>query len=267
MSEAVNPDVVTQFEHEIWSRCAERYLDTFAGMTRETIPLLLEAAHISRGSHVLEIGSGLGHVAHALTAAGAIVTGVDFSAQMVAVARRHYPGITFQGAHAEQLPFAPGTFDAVVSNFVVHHLACPTVVFQEVCRVLKPGGRFAFVVFGAPEAQSSTGAFFTAVQAHHTLGELPAGPLFGVTDRRVYAPMITAGGLADFQLDTHEIVWRSETLEPMLRGLWDYCNLATLPQEVQDKIKASMRENAQPYTQSGQFMFPHAILLGRAVKP
>jgi ubiquinone/menaquinone biosynthesis C-methylase UbiE len=213
MSESMNPEVVTQFEHETWSRCAESYLDTFAGMTRETIPLLLEAAHIGHGSHVLEIGSGPGHVAHALTEAGAIVTGVDFSAQMVTVARRQNPGITFQEANAEHLPFEARTFDAVVSNFVVHHLARPTVVFQEVCRVLKPGGHFVFSVFGAPEAQSSIGAFFTAVQAHHTLEALPNGPLFGVTDRRVYEPMITAGGLADFQLDTHEIVWRSETLD------------------------------------------------------
>ena len=62
MSELMNPEVVTKFEHDTWSRCAESYLETFAGMTRETIPLLLEAAHISRGSDVLEIGSGPGHV-------------------------------------------------------------------------------------------------------------------------------------------------------------------------------------------------------------
>jgi hypothetical protein len=59
--------------------------------------------------------------------------------------------------------------------------------------------------------------------------------------------MITAGGLADFQLDTHEIVWRSETLDPILRGFWDWGNMAALPQEVQDKIKATTRDNAQPY--------------------
>ena len=267
MSELMNPEVVTKFEHDTWSRCAESYLDTFAGMTRETVPLLLEAAHISRGTHVLEIGSGPGHVAHLLAESGAIVTGVDFSAEMVAVARRQFPGITFQEADAEQLPFEAGTFDAVVSNFVVHHLARPTVVFQEVCRVLKRGGRFAFVVFGAPEAQSSISAFFTAVQAHHNLEELPNGPLFGVTDWRVYEPMIALGGLADFQLDTHEIVWRSKTLDPILRGFWDWGHMAALPQEAQDKIEATTRENAQPYAQSGEFVFPHVILSGRAVKP
>jgi ubiquinone/menaquinone biosynthesis C-methylase UbiE len=267
VSESMSPEVVTKFEHETWSRCAESYLDTFAGVTRDTIPLLLQAAHIKGGSHVLEVGSGPGHVAHKLTGAGAIVTGVDFSGQMVAVARRQYAGITFQEANAEHLPFEAGSFDAVVSNFVVHHLARPTVVFQEVCRVLKPGGHFAFAVWGAPEAQSSIGAFFGAVEAHHTLEALPNGPLFGVTDKHIYESMITAAGLADFELDTHEIVWRSETLDPILRGFWDWGNMAALPQEVQDKIKATTRENAQPYAQSGQFVFPHAILLGSAVKP
>jgi len=266
MSESISPEVVDKFEHETWSRCAESYLDTFAGLTRETVPMLLKAAHISRDVHVLEIGSGPGHVAHALADTGAVVTGVDFSGKMVAVARHQYPGITFQEANAEHLSFAANTFDAVVSNFVVHHLARPTAVFQEVCRVLKPGGRFAFVVFGAPEAQSSLGAFFMAVEKHHNLEALPHGPLFGVTDRSVYEPMITAGGLVDLQLRTHEIVWRSETFEPILRGLWDWGNMTALPKEVQDNIEATTRENAQPYLQGGQFVFPHIILLGSAVK-
>ncbi|MFQ5790795.1 MAG: class I SAM-dependent methyltransferase, partial [Acidobacteriota bacterium] len=220
MSEEISPDVVTQYERETWSRCAESYLDTFAALTGETVPLLLEAAEVRSGRHVLEIGSGPGHVADALAQAGADVTGVDFSAQMVEVARRRYPHITFQEANAEQLPFDASRFDAVVSNFVVHHLARPEVVFKEICRVLKPRARFAFVVWGAPEDQSSIGAFFAAVQAHHNVDELPHGPLFGVTDRSVYEPMLTAGGLADCRLDTHEVIWRSETLEPIMGGFW-----------------------------------------------
>ena len=266
MSEEINPDFVTEYEHATWSRCAESYLDSFAGLTREAIPLLLEAAQISSGSNVLEIGSGPGHIAHALTETGARVTGVDFSAQMVTVAQCRYPDITFKEANAEQLPFPPDTFDAVVSNFVVHHLARPTVVFQEICRVLKPGGRFAFVVFGAPEAQSSLGAFFMAVEAHHSLEALPHGPLFGVTDRDVYEPMIAAAGLADLQLDLREVVWRSPTFEPVLQGFWAWGNMAELPQELQDRIAATTRENARPFERDGQFLFPHSILLGRAVK-
>ena len=261
MSDAINSDVVTQYERETWSRCAESYIDTFAVLTRETVPLVIKAANVGRGTKVLEIGSGPGHVAHAMTESGAVATGVDFSSQMVSVAREMYPDITFQEANAEELPFEDGTFDAVVSNFTVHHLARPEVVFREISRVLVSGGRFAFAVWGAPEAQSSIGAFFDAVQAHYTLDELPHGPLFGVTERSVYETMLTAASLTDCQLSTHDVVWRSEGLEPVLRGFWEWGNIAALPQDLQDKIEATTRENAEVYEKDGRFAFPHTILL------
>ena len=94
----------------------------------------------------------------------------------------------------------------------MHHLARPEVVFKEVCRVLKPGGRFAFTVFAAPEAQSSIGAFFGAIEAHHSLDELPHGPLFGVTDLSVYESMLRAGGLTQIEFDFCEVTWQTRTL-------------------------------------------------------
>ena len=46
MSEEFDPDVVVEYELDTWSRCAEDYVDTFAGITRETVPLLMEIARI-----------------------------------------------------------------------------------------------------------------------------------------------------------------------------------------------------------------------------
>ena len=178
---------------------------------------------------------------------GAVVTGVDFSPQMVKTAQSRYPQIMFRQANAEQLPFDDGEFDAVVSNYVVHHFARPEVVFREISRVLMPGGRFAFSVWGAPEEQSSFGAFFGAVEAHHDIAELPHGPMFGVTELSVYEPLLTQAGLRDCQLTTHGMTWRMESLDPMLQGFWDFGNMAALPSEIQEKIKETTRENAQPY--------------------
>jgi SAM-dependent methyltransferase len=260
-------DVVTQYELETWARCAEDYLDTFAGLTSQTVPLLLKAAETRPGSHILDLGSGPGHVAEMIAQAGAVVTGVDFSPQMVKTAQIRYPHIRFKQANAEQLPFDDGVFDAVVSNYVVHHLARPEVVLREISRVLKPGGRFAFVVWGAPEKQSSIGAFFGAVEAHLDVAELPHGPLFGVTELSVYEPLLSQAGLEGCQLTTHDVTWRTESLDPVLQGFWDFGNLAALPSEVQEKIKETTRENAQPYKQDGRFVFPHTALLGTATKP
>lgn len=266
MNEVLDPDVVAKYERETWSRCADNYVDTFAGITAETVPMLLEAAGIRSGNKVLEIGSGPGHVADLLVQAGTSVTGVDFSPKMVEVAQNRYPEITFRQADAEQLPFKASSFDSVVANFVVHHLARPEVVFREVNRVLKPGGRFAFAVWGAPEEQSSIGAFFGAVTAHHDLEELPHGPLFGVTERSVYEPLLTQAALRDFQFSIQQVNWKTESLDPVLNGFWDFGNLVALPDEIQSKIKETTRENAQPYKRGGGYTFPHSILFVSALK-
>lgn len=266
MGDAIDPDVVHRYEHETWTRCAAAYLDHFAGLTRETMPLLRDAAKIRSGSTVLDIGSGPGHVAGALAEHGAVVTGIDFSAKMVEVARRHYPEAAFQEANAEQLPFDDASFEAVVSNFVVHHLARPGVVFREVYRVLKPGGRFAFVVFERPEAQSSIGAFFEAVAEHHDSDELPHGPLFGA-ERSAYMAPLNASRLSDLHFETHDILWRSDTVDPVLQAFMEWGNIAALPQEVQQKIEVTARENLEPYRDGGGYAFPHTVLLGTAVRP
>jgi ubiquinone/menaquinone biosynthesis C-methylase UbiE len=267
MSTEFNPDTVTEFERETWSRCAESYLDTFAELTRQTVPLLVENANISNGDRVPEIGSGPGHVAHSLSQAGGSITGVDFSPQMVSVAQSSYPHITFLEADAEQLPFDAETYDAVVTNFVVHHLARPEVVFKEIYRVLKADGRFVFVVWGSPESQSSMGAFFAAVEEHGSLDDLPHGPLFGVTDHDVYGAMLSAGGLTDCRLETHDVIWRSDTLDPILRGFWDWGKIADLAPALQNKIESTTRENAKAYMRNGHFEFPHTVLIGTATKP
>ena len=266
MNDISDPDCVAQYERETWSRCADSYVDTFAVFTQETVPLLLDAGEIRPGSTVLEIGSGPGHVADLLSKAGANVTAVDFSSDMVNVANSRYPQISFQQADAEELPFEANTFDAVVANYVVHHLARPDKALNEIHRVLKPGGRFAFAVWGAPEEQSSVGAFFGAVQAHHDLAELPHGPLFGVTERSVYEPLLSQAGLEDCQLAVHAVTWRTSSLEPVLRGFWDWGNMATLPEETQANIDRTTRENAKPFEQDGQYEFPHSALVGSASK-
>jgi SAM-dependent methyltransferase len=262
----MNADEVTQYELDTWGRCADEYLDTFAGLTSQVIPLLLESVGDCRGRQVLDLGSGPGNVAEVFAEKGAEVTGVDFSPQMVKVAQSRYPHISFKEANGEQLPFDDGAFDAVVCNYVVHHFARPEVVFREIFRVLKPGGRLVFAVWGVPEEQSSVGAFFGAVVAHHDLAELPHGPLFGVTERSVYEPLLTQAGLTDCRLTMHDVTWEMDSLDPLLQGFWDWGNMSALPLEVQAKIRETTRANSQAFNKDGVFVFPHTALLGVALK-
>jgi ubiquinone/menaquinone biosynthesis C-methylase UbiE len=92
---------------------------------------------------VLVIGCGFGDDAVQLAWLGALVTAIDISEELVAIARQraHISGaiVEFGVSAAENLPYADEIFDLVYLPDVVHHLDVLTAM-REVRRVLKPGG-------------------------------------------------------------------------------------------------------------------------------
>lgn len=93
-----------------------------------------------KGRTVLDVGTGTGRAAIALARRGAIVTGLDASDQMLAVAARRAreqgsPAITFVRGDAHALAFAPRQFDAVVCLRVLMHTPDWRTSLAELCRV------------------------------------------------------------------------------------------------------------------------------------
>jgi ubiquinone/menaquinone biosynthesis C-methylase UbiE len=74
------------------------------------------------------------------------VTAIDLAEEMLRVGREnlHRNGlenrIHLHRWDAKDMPCADGTFDAVISNSIVHHIPEPAGVFVEMVRVVKPGG-------------------------------------------------------------------------------------------------------------------------------
>ena len=93
------------------------------------------------GRRVLDLGCGKGRFARPLAEAGAELIGIDLSAAMLADAR----GIARVRGSARRLPFAAGSFDAVIAVEVFEHLAAIDDVLSEARRVLRPGGILAIV--------------------------------------------------------------------------------------------------------------------------
>jgi ubiquinone/menaquinone biosynthesis C-methylase UbiE len=104
-----------------------------------------------RGKDVLEVGCGTGVHARLLAEAGANLTAIDLTPTAVELTRRrlelHGLQADVREADAEQLPFADASFDFVWSWGVIHHSQDTDRVLAEVARVLRPGGRFAFMVY------------------------------------------------------------------------------------------------------------------------
>ncbi len=102
----------------------------------------------SKFSTVLDVGTGTGQIPLELCQRQlrARVTAIDMAAHMLEVGRRNVERaglaerIQLQLCDAKRMPFADRTFDAVMSNSIVHHIPEPFAVFAEMVRVVKPGG-------------------------------------------------------------------------------------------------------------------------------
>jgi ubiquinone/menaquinone biosynthesis C-methylase UbiE len=116
---------------------------------------LIAQAELADGLRVLEIGCGTGNVTTRVKRAepGADVIGTDPDPLALARAQRKaqgLAGIRFERAYAQELPFADGEFDRVLSSMMLHHLDedVKAGALAEVHRVLRPGGRLHIVDIG-----------------------------------------------------------------------------------------------------------------------
>jgi ubiquinone/menaquinone biosynthesis C-methylase UbiE len=114
-------------------------------------------AELTDGLRVLEIGCGTGNVTvRAKRAApGADVIATDPDPLALARAQRKARGLTgvrFEHAYAQELPFADGEFDRVLSSMMLHHLDddVKAAAAVEMYRVLRPGGILQIADVGGP---------------------------------------------------------------------------------------------------------------------
>lgn len=94
-----------------------------------------------QGRTILDVGTGTGRAAIALALKGAVVTGVDASEEMLAVARRRaadaQASVTFDHADAHELTYSDRSFDAVVCLRVLMHTPGWRESLAELCRVAR----------------------------------------------------------------------------------------------------------------------------------
>jgi len=111
-------------------------------------PATLALAGEVAGRRILDAGCGSGPLFAALRDRGAIVTGLDSSAEMLKLARRRLgDDADLQMADLSRpLPFPHGAFDDVFVSLVLHYLEDWTAPLAELRRVLRPGGRLIMSV-------------------------------------------------------------------------------------------------------------------------
>ncbi|MEX2211745.1 MAG: class I SAM-dependent methyltransferase [Gaiellaceae bacterium] len=109
------------------------------------------ASRIPAESNVLDVATGTGAVARLLLERGCVVTGLDQSAGMLAVARDRLGGrAELVEGRAEQLPFADASFDALTFTYLLRYVEEPGDVLRELARVVRPGGTIGMLEFFVP---------------------------------------------------------------------------------------------------------------------
>jgi ubiquinone/menaquinone biosynthesis C-methylase UbiE len=140
---------------------AEFYVDHLAGALEEmptdraVLSLFCEltlAADL--GAAVGDVGCGTGRLAPYLAAQGLSPHGVDLSPEMVRVAQRDYPDLSFEVADLRDLPFGDASLAGVVCWYSLLFLPPDSrvIAFSELARIVKPGG-YLVTAFKAGDGQ------------------------------------------------------------------------------------------------------------------
>ena len=162
-------------------------------------------ARIKKGDVVIDLGSGAGNdcfIARHETGETGKVIGIDFTPAMIDKARanaevRGFNNVEFRQGDIEHMPVTANSADVIVSNCVLNLVPNKHGVFNEIFRVLKPGGHFSIsdlVLVGAlPEGLQKD-------------AEMYAGCVAGAIQKQVYLELIQASGFEQISIQKEKAI-------------------------------------------------------------
>ena len=109
---------------------------------RASLTLFAELVHGAGGGPVADVGCGPGYVTGYLHDAGVDAFGIDLSPEMIAIARRDYPGLRFEVGTMTDLDLADDLLVGLIAFWSVIHVPDYAIpgVFEQFRRVLRPQG-------------------------------------------------------------------------------------------------------------------------------
>ena len=162
-------------------------------------------AKIKRGDTVIDLGSGAGNDAfiawHETGPTGKVI-GIDLTPAMIDRARanaeaRGANNVEFRQGDIEAMPVRTDTADVIVSNCVLNLVPNKAAVFNEIYRVLKPGGHFSIsdiVLYGELPKEIQAAA------------EMYAGCVAGAIQKQAYLELINLSGFSNLTIQKEKLI-------------------------------------------------------------
>jgi ubiquinone/menaquinone biosynthesis C-methylase UbiE len=162
-------------------------------------------ARIKQGDVVIDLGSGAGNdafIARAEAGEDGRVVGIDFTPAMIQKAKRNaevrgFQNVEFRQGDIEKMPVSANVADVIVSNCVLNLVPNKDGVFQEIFRVLKPGGHFSIsdiVLEGQLPAELKQAA------------EMYAGCVSGAIQKDVYLELVKTNGFTNITIQKDKAI-------------------------------------------------------------
>jgi SAM-dependent methyltransferase len=255
-----------------------------AAFTRGATEAILEAAHLSPGMRVLDLACGVGDPALSIAqevAPSGRVTATDLGPGMMSLAeelarKKGLTNIEFRQANAESLPFADACYDVISCRFGIMFFPDLPKALHECLRVLKPGGRAAFVAWG-----KLAQPFFTTT-AGILLKHLPAPPpppdpdapsLFMFGERGRLRRSLETAGFSNVHEEDRIIAGRWST---SVEEYWEQFTevaapfrplLEQLTPEKKTEAKAESLAALNKFWSSKELNIPLEIVIGTGTRP
>ena len=242
---------------------------------------VLEAAQLLPGMQVLDLASGVGDPALSIAAAvgpSGHVTATDLGPGMIAFAeqlakKKKLGNIEFRVANVEALAFPDQTFDVVTCRFGVMFFPEQVKAFRECRRVLKPGGRVAFVVWGKREQPflgTTIGVLMKYVDAPPPDPDAPHAFMFG--ERGLLRRRLEEAGFSDAWEEVRTVTghWKG-TLEEFWQQFTEVAApfrplIAKLTPETRNKVEAEIFAGLRKLSDGKELSMPLEIVVGTGVR-
>jgi SAM-dependent methyltransferase len=268
------PEAFAEFERKGWAGGIEAYARGMGPITAQTAEPTLDAARVAAGMRVLDVCTGHGVLAAGAARRGAAVSGLDFAEEVVTLARRNVPNAAFERGDAQALPYADGSFDAVVCGYGIMHVPEPDRALAEIFRVLKRGGRAAFSSWARPTPGDALGLVFGAVRAHGRLDvKLPHGPdFFQFADIGAMRAALADAGFVAVEASTvlqHVRLARPGDLLDLIREgtVRSAALLAAQDESARAAIASAVSEAVARFAENGGYRVPIPAIVGSGAKP